>query len=136
MQMQMDGGYVGTVVISGLLIVFLALVLLILAVQILGKIFELINKPKTAGDPTNKPAVDVVPETQITREAPPAVEIAEEDDTEIIAVISAAVAAIAEESGKTLKIRSVRPAGRSNIGGQWAAAAVRDSMRSIYFQQS
>ena len=45
MEMQMDWSYVGAVVITGLVIVFVALILLIAAVWIMGKIFGAI-KPK------------------------------------------------------------------------------------------
>ena len=45
--MQMDWSYVFAVVISGLVLVFVALILLILAVSVMGKIFTSVKDKKT-----------------------------------------------------------------------------------------
>lgn len=126
--MQMEWSYVGAVVISGLVIVFFALLLLIIAVSVMGKIFESIKASKN-----KKPA-----EVEVKKEAPkpqvqapaPVAEVSEDD--EIVAVIAAAVAAMAEESGTQLKIKSIRrsaPAGsRTNA---WARAAANEATRAF-----
>lgn len=122
--MQMEWSYVFAVVISGLVLVFVALILLILAVSVMGKIFTANDKKAAVPEKTTAPAP--------VREMPAPVETATDDDeTEIAAVIAAAVAAIAEESGRALRVKSIRPAGgqRRSSRGQWAAAAARESIQ-------
>lgn len=116
--MQMEWGYVGAVVISGLVIVFVALILLILAVTLMGKIFDLIkSKKNSTGTPQIKESVPVKPVNECVCE--------EEDDEEIIAVIAAAVAAMSDECGVPLKLKSVKRR-RANA---WANAAVNENTR-------
>lgn len=125
--MKMPWDYAGTVVISGLVIVFVALILLIIAVTILGRIFTAIQEKK-------KPAP--VPEKKIEAPAPaaPVVErtvVPEEDDGEVIAVIAAAIAAISAETGEGLRIKSIRPTERrqGRRMNAWGSAAARESIQ-------
>lgn len=124
MYMQMDWSYVFAVVISGLVLVFVALILLILAVSVMGKIFTSVKEKKTDAP---APAAPPVREMPVIPEAP----AADDDETEIAAVIAAAVAAISEESGKALRVKSIRPANgqRRSSRGSWAAAAARESIQ-------
>ncbi len=127
--MQMEWGYIGTVVVSGLLIVFVALWLLIIAVSVMGKIMEAADaKKKKAAAPADVKREMPSPAAEpVTRDIPAP---SYTDDTEVVAVIAAAVAAISEETGRKLRITGIRPAavqGRS----AWGAAAMADSMRSI-----
>ncbi|MBQ7782553.1 MAG: OadG family protein [Oscillospiraceae bacterium] len=128
MEMQMDWSYVGAVVITGLVIVFVALILLIAAVWIMGKFFGAI-KPKNVSEPVKE--TEPQPKIEAAEPVAAAVPLPEEDDTEIIAVIAAAVAAMSEECGTPLKIRSIRrtgntPAVRTNA---WARAAAGENTR-------
>ena len=131
MEMQMDWSYVGAVVISGLVIVFVALILLIIAVWVMGKIFTSLKNGKDEG---GEKAVEK--KTPVVTEAPavpaPAPVVMEEDDSEIIAVIAAAVAAMSEECGQPLRIAGIRRAApvrtRSNA---WARAAQSESTRAF-----
>ncbi|MBQ5331745.1 MAG: OadG family protein [Oscillospiraceae bacterium] len=128
MEMQMDWSYVGAVVISGLVIVFVALILLILAVWIMGKIFTAIGSKKSG---SGEKKAESAPAPQIKKEPAPILNSAEEDDTEVIAVIAAAVAAMSEELGQPLKIRSIRRAGSSSRSSAWARAAQSESTRAF-----
>ena len=101
-------------------------------VSLMNKIFDIIEekqKAKTESVPLTKTPEAAAPAP--VREMP-VIEQSDEDDTEVIAVIAAAVAHIAAESGKELKVRSIKQtSGRRASRGSWAAAAVSDSMRSV-----
>ena len=103
--------YGGMVTIIGLLVVFFGLALLIVILMGMAEIFKAIDK---RGQTRRQAAQPVAP-------APaPVPEVAEEeevvDDTELIAVIAAAIAAY-EPDGKKLVVRRVR-----RVGG-WNRAA-------------
>ena len=134
--MQMDWSYVGAVVITGLVIVFVALILLIAAVWLMGKIFSAIN----AGKNTKNTVSEASPKAEIKPAAPAEIKTAvseaalvseADDDTEIIAVIAAAVAAMSAECGKTLSIRSITPVSRKTRSNAWARAAAAESTRAF-----
>ncbi len=119
----MDWSYVFTVVLTGMVVVFLGLVLLIAAITIMGKIFEALraSKKDEKPAPATKPAPAPSPK-------PPVVSSLADDD-EVIAVIAAAVAAMAEADGTVYAIKSVkRSAPRRNA---WGAAA-RSEMTSSF----
>ena len=103
--------YGGMVTIIGLLVVFFGLALLIVILMGMAEIFKAIDK---RGQNRRQAAQPVAP-------APaPVPEVAEDeevvDDTELIAVIAAAIAAY-EPDGKKLVVRRVR-----RVGG-WNRAA-------------
>ena len=105
--------YGGMVTIIGLLVVFFGLALLIVILMGMAEIFKAIDK---RGQSKQQAAQPVAPAP-----APaPVPEVAEEeevvDDTELIAVIAAAIAAY-EPDGKKLVVRRVR-----RVGG-WNRAA-------------
>ena len=125
--MQMDWSYVGAVVISGLVIVFVALILLIAAVWIMGKIFTALKSGKS--DKGGK-TIEAAPAPQPEKKAAP-VSQDTEDESEIIAVIAAAVAAMSEEMGQPLRIRSIKRAGGASVGNSWARAARSENTRSF-----
>ena len=119
---------VWAVVITGLVVVFLALVLLIVFVQIFGKIFSGITKNEKKG---SKP--DVIPVPQVTvpenvTRSVPEPEISGDDD-EVIAVISAAVAMMAARDGKKYAVRSINRTEnrRRSAGSVWGAAGQREN---------
>ena len=122
----MDWGYVGAVVVSGLVIVFVALILLIFMVWLMGKFFRFIreqDKPAESGKTVQQTPLQ-------TAEPVPA---AASEEEEVVAVIAAAVAAMSEESGVPLRIKSIKPA-RSGSGsgrGAWQAAAAREATRTF-----
>lgn len=124
----MDWSYVGAVVISGLVIVFVALILLIAAVWIMGKIFTALKSGKSGKG--GKTAEAAAPAPQLKKEATPVSQDIE-DDSEIIAVIAAAVAAMSEEMGQPLRIRSIKRAGGASVGNSWARAARSENTRAF-----
>ena len=105
--------YGGMVTIIGLLVVFFGLALLIVILMGMAEIFKAIDKRGKSKQQAAQPAAPAP--------APaPVPEVAEEeevvDDTELIAVIAAAIAAY-EPDGKKLVVRRVR-----RVGG-WNRAA-------------
>lgn len=107
--MQIEWTKVWAVVITGLVVVFLALVLLIGFVTLFGMIFG--NMGKKSNDKKNgnkttdnspKPAV-----TNVVKETPAPVQ---SEDDNIIAVISAAVAMLAAKDGKNYAVKSIKRA--------------------------
>ena len=131
MEMQMTMPYVFAVVITGLVVVFLGLVLLIAFISLIGAIFKKMNQSKSASPKDNAPASKPVPKVQpaaVSKPAPAA--SAYEDDDEIIAVISAAVAMMSASEGKNYRIKSVRAASsKGSSGNAWASAALREATR-------
>lgn len=93
-------GYGGIVAVIGMLIVFLGLAILILIISLLSKLLRMLE-PKKKAEEAPKPAAV---------QAPVAAPVVEEEvvtDTELIAVIAAAIAAF-DNSGKNLVVRKVR----------------------------
>ncbi len=133
--MKMEGSYVASVVLTGLAVVFLALLLLIIVFKLFGLIFSRKPNPKKV-----KKAKAVKQEQEVKKSTPPATAAMVEDTTvvtppesddgiseEIIAVISAAIAAISASSGKKLKLLSVKASGNSRK--LWAQAGLNDNTR-------
>ncbi|MCM1380784.1 MAG: OadG family protein [Muribaculaceae bacterium] len=118
--MQMELSYVFAVVITGLVVVFLGLVLLIAFITAIGAVFKKIDaKKKAAGEA--KPA-------DTPKAAPaPVPAVSGTDDGEVIAVISAAVAMMSAADGKAYRVKSVRAAKNGSLDNAWAAAALRES---------
>ena len=119
---------VWAVVITGMVVVFLALVLLIVFVQIFGKIFSgIANKEKKGSKPDVIPVPQVTVPENVTRSVPEP-EISG-DDEEVIAVISAAVAMMAARDGKKYAVRSINRTEnrRRSAGSVWGAAGQREN---------
>ena len=104
--------YGGMVTIIGLLVVFFGLALLIVILMGMAEIFKAIDK---RGQNRRQAAQPVAPSPA------PVPEVAEEeevvDDTELIAVIAAAIAAY-EPDGKKLVVRRVRRVGGWNLAAR------------------
>lgn len=111
----LDGGEIAGVTLAGLGIVFACLVILVLVIFMFGKIFDAINRKKKNKEaaaaalkapkaPAPKPAAPKVP---ALKAAPP--KTADGDEDEVVAVISAVIAAMSAADGKKYKIHSVKP---------------------------
>jgi len=114
--------YVWAVVITGLAVVFLALVILIAFVWLMGKIFSIgSNKKKITPEPAKTVPVPV-------KAAPvqPSV-VNNTDNDEVIAVIAAAVAAMGQADGKNYKVKSVRAVSNNNRASRsaWSMAGLQ-----------
>ena len=102
-------GYGGITAVIGMFIVFLGLIILIGAVKLMGYVFKKVTegkeaKAKAAAAAAAKAAAAAAPAPVVEPE--PVVEDVT-DDSELIAVIAAAIAAF-DNSGKSLVVRKVR----------------------------
>ncbi|MBR0484941.1 MAG: OadG family protein [Oscillospiraceae bacterium] len=134
------------VTLVGLGVVIAALAILVVVIMLFGKIFDQINKnqkakasaeaekkkPKQAPAPVKKAPAETKPAPAAAKPAAvPAVAPAAEDDEEVIAVISAVVAMMSEQDGKTYRIKSVAKSQRNNgFGGRsaWAMDGRRQNV--------
>ncbi len=119
---------VGILTLTGMLVVFVILGLLIAFFYGLGAIFKPIDKNKA-----KKKAIVVAEQkaTQAPVSAPVVEDVAEdEDEEEIIAVISAAIAAYAEEDGTSYTIRSIKRKG-DRTRSAWSMAGINANMRQF-----
>lgn len=118
------------VTLVGLGVVIAALAILVVVIFLFGKIFDQINKNQKAKESAAKakqkakqsaPAkkasapAPAKPAPAPAKKAAPAVTAsAAEDEEEVIAVISAVVAMMSEQDGKTYRIKSVAKSQRNN----------------------
>ncbi len=121
-------GSVGIIALTGILVVFLILAILIAFFYLMGVIFKAVDKKKA------EKAAELKAAEQKAAPAPaPVVEEAEveeetDDEEEIMAVIAAAVAAYGAAEGKTYSIRDVkRSDGRTRSA--WSLAGIHDNTR-------
>ncbi len=121
MEMQMEMSYVWAVVITGLVVVFLGLILLIAFISIVGKIFSAIDKSKknqTVESPSKDAGVASVDNGFA----------AVSDDTEVVAAIAAAVAMMGIADNTTYKIKSIKAANNARTSrSAWAMAGLNES---------
>lgn len=123
---NLDSGTISSVVITGIVVVFIGLILLILFVSIYGKIFETIanrksNKSKQKIDSVN-PAPNKVAET------PKSAPVVEDGvDEEVVAVITAAIAAMSDKSGKKMVLKSIKNSKPARPA--WANAGIVENTR-------
>ena len=113
--------------ITGLIVVFLILIILVAFLWSMGKLLNLNikKKPKEAkAAPPPAPA----PAPAASAPAPIPAEEYDEDDSEIIAVIAAAIAAYGERDGKQYRIASVKRQDRSQRSS-WSAAGISENTR-------
>ena len=118
-----DDGYWGLVistVITGIAVVFLVLAILIALLYLMGAI---LGRKKKSPEPvrTEVPVVQPASET---------VEEVCEDDGEVIAVISAAIAAYGEAEGKQYRITGVKRRDKAQRSG-WSTAGVIENTRGF-----
>ena len=120
-------GSVGIITLTGILVVFFILAILIFLFWVLGKTFQTIDKNKKAKAEAAKKAAAPAP---VAAPAPAVEEIAEEDDNddEIMAVISAAIAAYAEEEGTSYTIRDVKKRDK-RARSAWSLAGIGENTR-------
>lgn len=124
--MPSDDGYWGMVcstVVTGIAVVFLALAILIGFLFLMGAILGRKKKPKEEKTEATAVQSTPAPEAEI-------IEAVEEDDSEVIAVISAAIAAYSEADGKQYRITSVKKREKNQRSG-WSAAGVIENTRGF-----
>ena len=115
--------------ITGLVVVFLILIILVAFLWVMGKLLNLNikKKPKAAKAAAAPAAAPAAPVPAAPAPAP-IEEYDDEDDSEIIAVIAAAIAAYGESEGKQYRIASVRKRDRSQRSS-WSAAGINENTR-------
>lgn len=125
---KLSGVEIASMTIIGLGIVFSGLLILVAFLYLSGGIFKKADaaKKKSASAPSAAPApVKAAPAKQAASAT------AAEDDEEVIAVISAAIAAMGEADGKQYRLHSVKPVTRGGGNGRsaWAQAGIHDATR-------
>ncbi len=121
---------VGIITITGILVVFLILAILILVFWAMGQFFKSMDKRKANKAEAAK-AAQAATVAKSAAPVPAVEEAAEEDitdDDEIIAVISAAIAAYSEADGKQYEIRSIRRKD-SRTRSAWSLAGIGENTR-------
>lgn len=113
-----------SVMVVGMVTVFLGLVILIAVITIISKIIGSANKPKSdEGTKANAPAASApAPAPEVKQNVVTAAPV--EDQTQLIAVITAALMAC-QETGKRLVVRAVRRVGTRSA---WAEAGRREQL--------
>lgn len=119
---HMDSGYIAAVTFTGLVVVFLALILLVAFLYLMGKVFN--RKPKSTNGSdatTKKEAKPAAPAATAPTAAPM------EDDA-VVAAICAAVSMMGAADGTTYAVKSIRPAKNRPAGRPaWYMAGLRDN---------
>ncbi|MBE6836606.1 MAG: sodium pump decarboxylase subunit gamma [Ruminococcus sp.] len=123
--LEMNVENVAAVVITGLIVVFIGLILLIAFVSFLGKFFT--KKPKAKK--VKKASYVKEEKVNVPKVATPPV-VEEGISDEIVAVIAAAIAAMGAKSGKKLALRSVRTAKPQR--NAWASAGIMENTRPFF----
>lgn len=115
--------------ITGVVIVFAMLLLLVFMICVFGWVSKAAKKAGSKELETPAPKKEKKVNKKPAPKSAPVAVSATADDDEIIAVISAAVAMMYEGTGKTAVVRSIRPSvsGRS----AWANAGIRDNVRAF-----
>ena len=127
-QKDLGAGTVASVVITGIVVVFIGLVLLILLVSIYGKIFDVINsRAARKAEEAKKAAVaaKAVAKPEPIKAVAPVVEDGIEEETE--ADIMAANSAMSSAEGKKLVLKSVKTAKPQRPA--WSTAGIIDNTR-------
>ncbi len=120
---------VGIITITGLLVVFLILGILIFIFWAMGQFFKSMDNKKNQKKEQDKPAPKpVAPVAEVKQSAPAAVQSTSDDD-EVIAVISAAIAAYSEQDGKNYQIKSITPKKNFRTRSNWSMAGIADNTR-------
>ena len=121
----METSYVFTVVVTGLVVVFIGLIILIAFVWLMGKLFDSLkaskdNKEKTAVK-SEKTAIQPAPA------APAVPEVEAGISDEVVAVIAAAVTAM---TGSSCAIKSIKRSGaKTSRRTAWGAQGISESTR-------
>lgn len=123
---EMTSSYVAAVVVTGLVVVFACLIILVLFLYLMGAIFNKTKKTKAQGGSDS--AVKNIPaKVELNKISDAAVLPSNGISEEIVAAISAAIAMIGESSGKKLLIKNISRSGARR--NSWAQAGRIDNTR-------
>lgn len=124
---NLDSGTVSSVVITGVVVVFIGLILLIFFVFLYGRIFEAINNKKSEKSKKILENKVSAASNQNNNQSEPIPIIENGIDEEVIAVITSAIMAMSAKSGKKLALKSVKHA--KPIRPVWANAGIAENTR-------
>lgn len=110
------------VTLTGIVIVFIVLFLLIMIIQMFGKFFS------GKGDKGEKNRKSSSAKVQTAAKNAPS-KMTEEDDGELVAVITAAAMSALSSDGKKYAIRSIRPVKPVFGGSAWRTAGLLENTR-------
>ncbi len=125
------------VMLTGMVVVFFGIIILIIFITLLGKAIPSIEKALT--QKANKNTNTTAPAKPVASTPKPAVAKVEpvqatttDDDDELIAVISSAVAMMSLADGKNYRVKSVK-AIKGNTSGRpaWSMAGIRENTRQF-----
>ncbi len=121
---------VGIITLTGILVVFFILAILIFFFWLMGVIFKSLDAKKAAKAKAEADAKAKEAAAKAAEAPAPAAEVEEDytDDDEIIAVISAAIAAYSEADGKQYEIRSIRRKD-NRTRSAWSLAGIGENTR-------
>ena len=128
---KLDGTQITAMTIIGLSVVFFALLILVIFLYTSGSFFKAAkpgqkNKPEAPKTAPAKPAPAAAKPAAQAAAVPAA---SAEDDSEVIAVIMAAISAMGAADGKQYRIKSVRPVSGGSGRSAWAQAGIADLTR-------
>ncbi|NMB30404.1 MAG: OadG family protein [Clostridiales bacterium] len=129
----MDWGYTISITIIGTLVVFSALILLVLFVQSMGLIStKSSNRDKKDKDaPTDKGPANITKEQKPTTTQNISPVVNDDIDSEIVAVITAAISQMRLKEGNTAGFKVKNIARASNPRPIWGLAGIQENTRAF-----
>ena len=131
---KLDGTQITAMTIIGLSVVFFALLILVIFLYTSGSFFKAAKPGEKKAAETKKtaPAANAAPKpaaakAPAAKAAAPAA--AAEDESEVIAVIMAAISAMSAAEGKQYRIKLVRPVSGGSGRSAWAQAGIAELTR-------
>lgn len=112
------------VTLTGIVIVFIVLLLLIMIIQMFGKFFS----GKGGDGKSGKNGKSSSVENKMSAKNAPQ-KMAADDDSELVAVITAAAMAALSGDGKKYAVRSIRPLKPAFGGSAWKTAGLLENTR-------
>lgn len=127
---KLDGTQITAMTIIGLSVVFFALLILVVFLYASGSFFKAAKPGEKKAAETKKaaPAAPAAAKPAAPKAALQAAAPAE-DDSEVVAVIMAAIAAMGTADGKQYRIKSVRPVSGGSGRSAWAQAGIAELTR-------
>ncbi|MBR3418926.1 MAG: OadG family protein [Oscillospiraceae bacterium] len=128
---KLDGTQIAAMTIIGLSVVFFGLIILVVFLYISGSFFKTAKPGEKKAAETKKaaPAAPAAAKPAAPKAAAPAAAVSAEDDSEVVAVIMAAIAAMGAADGKQYRIKSVRPVSGGSGRSAWAQAGIAELTR-------
>ncbi|MBP0972257.1 MAG: OadG family protein [Oscillospiraceae bacterium] len=129
---KLDGTQITAMTIIGLSVVFFALLILVIFLYTSGSFFKAAKSGQKPAAETKKQAPAKAAPAAAKPAAKPAAPKAAapaEDESEVVAVIMAAIAAMGAADGKQYRIKSVRPVSGGSGRSAWAQAGIAELTR-------